>query len=66
MIEKAHPKHTDDCDEWCNHCKVCGDGIHYGELCPTHYNRHCPCGKTIAYNETACEVHKAGLTNEKA
>lgn len=38
----AEPIHTFDCEEWCNHCTVCGGGTLYGSLCPDHWNKPDP------------------------
>lgn len=27
------------CQEWCNHCIVCGAGVLYGSLCHEHQAR---------------------------
>lgn len=42
----AEPKHDDYCDEWCNHCIVCGTGTLYGSLCSDHRSNPTPLGTT--------------------
>lgn len=32
----AEPIHNYGCDEWCNHCQVCGEGALYGSRCHDH------------------------------
>lgn len=32
----TEPLHNIDCDEWCNHCEICGRGILYGSRCLDH------------------------------
>lgn len=38
----AKPIHNHSCDEWCNHCTVCGTGVLYGSLCHDHGNKPTP------------------------
>lgn len=30
------PTHDVSCEDWCNHCEVCGDKIMWGARCPDH------------------------------
>ena len=56
-------KHTADCEEWCNHCEVCGAGISYGSRCHDHPLR---CDAEIADFSCACRLGVGHLTPEHA
>ena len=53
-------QHTDECEEWCNHCEVCGLGIMWGSRCHDHLNPNArvmhPSEVTIVRNMATGEV----------